>query len=163
MSVKVSAAMKIAKTIQYIIHRTCGTQSTEVGLEACGANTAPGWPSPKIPESLSRCIAAFPHAWLDRSLCEAAAHSCAHPVHLHRRPMACTPPTPTSTGPTPSFTTPLRMCHSSVPLEKGQASSDPPHLNKSPARAVILPHHSQALLPPLMLTYSRMFLVFTAL
>jgi hypothetical protein len=29
-SVKVSAAMKIAKMIQYIIHRTCGAESIEV-------------------------------------------------------------------------------------------------------------------------------------
>lgn len=101
MSVKVSAAMKIAKTIQYIIHRTCGTQSTEVSLRACGANTTPGWPSPEIPESLSRCIAAFPRAWLGRSLCEAAAHSCAHPSAFH--PLALPqPPRGLSSFHTPS-------------------------------------------------------------
>lgn len=34
MSMKVSAAMKIAKTIQYIIHRTCGSVCTELSLGA---------------------------------------------------------------------------------------------------------------------------------
>lgn len=34
MSVKVSAAMKIAKTIQYIIHRTCGSECMGLSLEA---------------------------------------------------------------------------------------------------------------------------------
>lgn len=34
MSVKVSAAMKIANTIQYIIHRTCGSECTGLSLGA---------------------------------------------------------------------------------------------------------------------------------
>lgn len=68
-SVKVSVAMKMAKTIQYIIHRTCGSECTELSLGAGGAKARPrlAQPSPEIPESLSHHIAACPRVCLGRS------------------------------------------------------------------------------------------------
>lgn len=74
---------------------------------------------------------------------------------LHRYPIARLLSTPT----------PFKICHPIMPLEEGEDISNLPHLTKPyhTPKAVIPPHLNRALLPTPILTYSRMFLVFTAL
>lgn len=162
MSEKASTAMKSAKTIQYIIHRTWGK------LGGSGQRLVP---EPAEPTPLSwadpalgcqrACPAAFP--WHLDGPREMPLRNCHSFLYQPQRASPTSFYTGTSIAPLPSTLTLLRICQPCMPLEEGEASSDSPHLPQ------VLPYtppqdcHPPRPEPTATLTYSRMFLVFTAL